>query len=137
MVSSVYDPLGFAAPFILPAKALLQDLCRKNLGWDDPVSEEDLARWRNWLDELPKLKDLKVDRCFKPANFAEVTSSQLHHFADASQHAYGAVTYLRLTNGNGDVHCSFITLTLTLNPNPKPDNPSPGTLSSPSVNAIG
>ena len=109
VVSSVYDPLGFAAPFILPAKALLQDLCRKNLGWDDPVSdEEDLARWRNWLDELPKLEDLKVDRCFKPINFGDVASSQLHHFADASQHAYGAVTYLRLTNGNGDVHCSFI-----------------------------
>lgn len=32
VVSSVYDPLGFAGPFILPAKALLQDLCRKGLG---------------------------------------------------------------------------------------------------------
>ena len=47
VVSSVYDPLGFAAPFTLPAKALLQDLCRKNLGWDDPISDEDLTRWRN------------------------------------------------------------------------------------------
>ena len=108
VVSSVYDPLGFAAPFTLPAKTLLQDLCRKNLGWDDPISDEDLARWRNWLDELPRLEDLKVKRCFKPLNFGEVTSSQLHHFADASQHAYGAVTYLRLTNSEGDVHCSFI-----------------------------
>lgn len=27
-ISSVYDPLGFAAPFILPAKKILQDLCR-------------------------------------------------------------------------------------------------------------
>ena len=108
VVSSVYDPLGFAAPFILPAKALLQDLCRKNLGWDDPISNEDLTRWRNWLDELPRLEDLKVDRCFKPTNFGEVVSSQLHHFADASQHAYGAATYLRVTNAKGDVHCSFI-----------------------------
>ena len=108
VVSSVYDPLGFAAPFTLPAKTLLQDLCRKNLGWDDPISDEDLSRWRNWLEELPKLEDLKVSRCFKPINFGEVTSSQLHHFADASQYAYGAVTYLRLTNSKGDVHCSFI-----------------------------
>ena len=72
VVSSVYDPLGFAAPFILPAKALLQDLCRKNLGWDEPISDEDLIRWRNWLE------DLRVNRCFKPINFGEV-SSQLHH----------------------------------------------------------
>ena len=108
VVSSVYDPLGFAAPFTLSAKALLQDLCRKNLGWDDPISDEDLNRWRNWLDELPRLEDLKINRCFKPFNFGEVASSQLHHFADASQHAYGAVTYLHLTNSKGDVHCSFI-----------------------------
>ncbi|XP_068716993.1 uncharacterized protein [Montipora capricornis] len=108
VVSSVYDPLGFAAPFILPAKALLQDLCCKNLGWDEPISDEDLIRWRNWLEELPRLEDLRVNRCFKPINFSEVASSQLHHFADASQFAYGAVTYLRLANSKGDVHCSFI-----------------------------
>ena len=108
VVSSVYNPLGFAAPFTLPAKALLQDLCRKNLGWDDPISDEDLTRCRNWLSELPRLEDLKVNRCFKPIHFGEVASSQLHHFADASQDAYGAVTYLRLTNSKGDVYCSFI-----------------------------
>ena len=37
LVSSVYDPLGFAAPFTLPAKVLLRDICRMNLGWDDPT----------------------------------------------------------------------------------------------------
>ena len=35
IVSSVYDPLGFAAPFILTAKMILQGLCRKTIGWDD------------------------------------------------------------------------------------------------------
>ena len=34
VVSSVYDPLGFIAPFILPAKILLQELCKKKLDWD-------------------------------------------------------------------------------------------------------
>ena len=100
--------MGFAAPFTLPAKALLQGLCRKNLGWADPISDEDLTHWRNWLSELPRLKDLKVNRCFKPIHFGEVASSQLHHFTDASQYTYGAVTYLCLTNSKGDVYCSFI-----------------------------
>ena len=108
VVSSVYDPLGFAAPFILPAKRILQDLCRKGLGWDTLVSDDDLAVWQNWLKDLPRLESLKVERCFKPADFGEVASCQIHHFADASQFAYGAVSYLRITNTRGDIYCSFL-----------------------------
>jgi hypothetical protein len=37
IVSSVYDPLGIAAPSVLPAKILLQDLCREGLSWDDEI----------------------------------------------------------------------------------------------------
>ena len=61
--------------------------------------------WRNWLEDLPKLETLKVECCCKPNNFGEVASSQLHHFV---QGAYGAITYLHLTNTEGDVQCSFI-----------------------------
>ena len=104
----VYDPLGFEAPFTLPAKTLLQDPCCQNLEWDDPISAEDLTRWRNKFDELPRLESLNVKRCFKSNDFGKVSSTQLHHFADASQRAYGAVTYLRVTNPKGDVHCSLI-----------------------------
>jgi len=39
IVSSIYDPLGFVSPCILPAKAILQDLCLKDLGWDDQIPE--------------------------------------------------------------------------------------------------
>ena len=42
VVSSIYDPLGFASPCILQAKILLQDLCKKKLQWDDVISPEDL-----------------------------------------------------------------------------------------------
>lgn len=107
-VSSIYDPLGFIAPFVLPAKILLQDLCRKGLGWDDKIPEEELKRWENWLEELPTLEQFCVERCFKPLNFGTVVSCQVHHFSDASQVAYGAVSYLRLVNSNREVQCSFI-----------------------------
>ena len=43
LVSSVYDPLGFASPFVLPAKViLLQDLCCRGLKWDEVVPDEHL-----------------------------------------------------------------------------------------------
>ena len=109
VVSSVFDPLGIVAPFILPAKRLLQDLCREQeLSWDDEVSEDQRNRWQQWLSELPMLERLKVDRCIKPAGFGAVTSRQLHVFSDASSYGYGAAAYLRLTNSQGLVHCSFV-----------------------------
>ena len=108
VVSSVYDPLGFVSPFILSAKILLQDLCRKKLNWDDKIPDEDLQRWKSWLETLPKLEQFSVGRCFKPPDFGEVISSQLHYFSDASEVAYGAVAYLRLVNASGVVHCSFV-----------------------------
>ncbi|KAL2086463.1 hypothetical protein ACEWY4_017522 [Coilia grayii] len=39
VVSSIFDPLGFLAPLILPAKQLLQELCQKGFGWDEPLPQ--------------------------------------------------------------------------------------------------
>ena len=108
IVSSIYDPLGFVAPLILPAKTILRDLCRKGLDWDDRISPEDLAHWQDWLQQLPKLEQFTVERCVKPKNFGRIVSSQLHNFADASQEDYGAVWYLRVVNQDGNVHCVTI-----------------------------
>ena len=34
------DPFGFAAPFVLTAKKILQDLCKMKLGWDKEIPLE-------------------------------------------------------------------------------------------------
>ena len=44
----------------------------------------------------------------KPAGFGQVATCKLHQFADASETGYGTVSYLRLINMDGDVHCSFV-----------------------------
>lgn len=63
---------------------------------------------RPHIERRPSSSHLKVDRCFKPSNFGVIVSSQLHHLADASQRAYGAVAYLRIANAEGKIHCSFV-----------------------------
>ena len=108
ILSSVYDPLGLVSPVILPAKQILQGLCRNKLGWDDEVPGEYQKKWNQWTTSLPELEQLDVTRCLKPEGFESPSSAQIHHFADASDDGYGTATYLRLTNEDGDVECNLL-----------------------------
>ena len=65
-LSSIYDPLGLAAPAILPAKQILQELCRIKLQWDDNIPVDQERKWLEWLAELHKLEEFYVNRCLKP-----------------------------------------------------------------------
>ena len=85
VTSSMYYPLGFATPLILPAKHLLQRLCKEGYGWDEQISRSDLSQWEDWTNSLPKLLEVAVHRCFKPQEFGELQQVQLHHFSDASE----------------------------------------------------
>ena len=107
-VSSIYDPIGFLAPLMLPGKRILQELCRDNVGWDEEIPEPLRARWQKWRSELQLLEKLSIPRCFKPEQFGPVTNAQLHHFSDASTSGYGQCSFLRLENERGDVHCAFV-----------------------------
>ena len=106
--SSVFDPLAFLAPFILTAKQILQDLCRLRLEWDEEIPLQYTPRWENWLLDLPKLLSFSISRCLMPAEFGQVASSQLHYFSDASEYGYGFVSYVRLVNEEGNVHCALL-----------------------------
>ena len=108
VTSSLYDPLGLAAPVILPAKRLLQKLCKDELGWDDKVQEDDLLQWQDWTRGIIGLTEVAIPRCVKPRDFGELSSVQLHHFSDASEEGYGAVSYLRLTDALGNIACSIL-----------------------------
>ena len=105
--SSVYDPLGLVAPAILPAKKIMQELCRKNVGWDDKIGALEEEQWTKWLTDLPALSGIRVNRCMKPEGFGEIKTVQLHHFSDASQAAYGAVSYVRFVNEENKAHQAY------------------------------
>ena len=107
-VSSIFDPLGFVAPLLLEGKKILQELCKEDTGWDDPIPDLAKAKWEKWRSELHLLQEFSVPRCYKPKNFGHVTQTELHHFSDASNKGYGQCSYLRLINSQGQIHCSFV-----------------------------
>ena len=84
----------------MKAKLLLQMLSRKGLSWDDLLEEAEKGQWIRWLDDLPKLQEVQVDRCFKPKEFSEIQETQLHLFSDDSRQGYAAVPYLRMTDAD-------------------------------------
>ena len=103
-LSLVYDPLVLAPPFILKGRRIIQKLCQENTAWDETVSEEVQKEWTKWKGKLPALKEIKIQRCIKPAYFGRVVESSSHHFSDASEDGYGQASYLRLVNNQGVIH---------------------------------
>ena len=107
-ISSIYDPLGLAAPFLLQGKQILQDLCKNQAAWDEMVPDDIKARWEKWRGELHALAELKIRLCYKPDNFGHVKTVELHSFSDASVNGYGQCSYLRMINDRDEVHCALV-----------------------------
>ena len=79
---------------------------------DEVVPDQDLKNWQQRLRNLPLLEEFSVNRSFKPSGFGDASSCEFHHFSDSCsdtlQFGHGAVTYLRLVNEPGQIHCTFV-----------------------------
>ena len=80
-VMSLYDPLGLIAPVTLTGRQIVQELCREGADWDDPLTDEMKMRWEKWRQDVICLQNVSIPRCYKPVEFKEVKSAQLHHFS--------------------------------------------------------
>jgi len=105
-VAEVFDPLGLASPFIVLAKILIQDLWTMCLGWHEPNTHKISIRAKEWFLELEDLKEIKVPRSLRDRKVEK--SSSVHNFVDASNDAYGAVSYLRCEYDQGCYGVSII-----------------------------
>lgn len=107
-VASIYDPLGFVAPFILVGKQIHQQMCKDEVGWDEPLSDDLQSQWESWLLDLQNLDDIKIQRCYLPSTFKDIQRCELHHFSDASVKGYGKCTYLSGINLSGEIYCALV-----------------------------
>ena len=57
IISSIYNPLGFTAPFI-PEGRILQELCNQDIQWESEVGSVVKKDWRNWVTKLKHIERL-------------------------------------------------------------------------------
>lgn len=110
VVNLFHDPLGMTAPFIHPAKILVQDLCRKGSGWSVEIPDSHTTHTRECLNDLAKISQVAIEKyVLKPVESSDIASCKIHNFCNACQVAYGAVSYLRLVDKQSQVYCLFLT----------------------------
>jgi hypothetical protein len=62
-IASLFDPLGFLAPFCIQGKILMQQIWISGRDWDEEVNTKEAEEVREWFSELECLKTVTVPRC--------------------------------------------------------------------------
>lgn len=106
-IARLYDVFGWFSPTVIKVKILFQKFWELKIDWDEPAPPDILNTWKQWRDELTQLVEKPIPRCYYPKT-VRIKSQQLHGFSDASEDAYSAVVYLRMTDEDDDVHISLV-----------------------------
>ncbi|XP_045495566.1 uncharacterized protein LOC123694234 isoform X2 [Colias croceus] len=103
----LFDPLGFLAPTIIPAKIIIQKLWVQGAAWDEETSPEIKKEWLILRKGLEKVNEVKIKRwlhTFKDS----MNTITVHGFCDASTVAYAAAVYLRVVMNDRQIHTGLI-----------------------------
>lgn len=92
ITQGVFDPIGFLAPALLPAKLITQEAWLTKSDWDSPLPENLQKKFLKWYSELEYLQNLKIPR---RVGYGQKKDWCIHTFCDASQDAYATVIFLR------------------------------------------
>lgn len=108
VASSLFDPLGLISPVCLTVKLLLQELCKSQIGWDQPINEPYTSIWLNWVNFMRQISHVKIPRGIKNKLDEPNAQVELHLFSDASEIGYGAVAYARVSYLNEPPYCILL-----------------------------
>ncbi|XP_055633828.1 uncharacterized protein LOC129774158 [Toxorhynchites rutilus septentrionalis] len=93
---------------VIQGKILLQDVWRARLDWDDRIPEDLFVRWKQWLQVLKELDNVRITRCYFPGyDPACYDDLELHIFVDGSEQAYSAAAYFRVRD-QGQIRCALV-----------------------------
>lgn len=104
LTARFFDPLRVMSPVTINLKIFFQQLCKKKVNWDEPLTGALLKQWEHFKSSLNEPSSVQIPRCyFQDMPNSSMTSS-LIGFCDASVKAYAAVIYLKLQS---DTHMSI------------------------------
>ena len=106
-VAKTFDVLGWFSPSTIKVKILMQQLWEHKIDWDDPVPSSIRDAWSQWRSELHMLSQKHLPRCYFDKS-TDPALIEMHGFSDASEAAYSAVVYLRITDKSGNVQTSLV-----------------------------
>ena len=103
---------------IQPFKTLMQRFGKLNLDWDEPIPDKELEILERLFKEFDEVSSFRIPWCYKRFG-VNITNVQIHHFSDASEQAYGYVSYVQLKDDTNHVHCILLFAKCKLAPNKK------------------
>ncbi|XP_041448563.1 uncharacterized protein LOC121404049 [Drosophila obscura] len=106
LVMSTFDPLGFLCCLMITAKLLLREIWRQTIQWDEPLPDEIYRAFVNWRKEMNTVGQFRGPRHYFGNGL--VRAIEMHVFVDASQSAFAAVAYWRVTYEDDNVLVSFV-----------------------------
>ena len=66
MVSSIFDPIGLLAPFLIQLKVILQNLWKRGQAWDQPVRDDLQPLINKFATQYAIMSDIAVPRQIAP-----------------------------------------------------------------------
>ena len=106
-IATLFDPIRLLSPFTIRAKILLQEMWMAGLDWDEELSEPVTNSAKTWFNELSGLKQFQIPRCLLVEG-KQIDNVSLHTFVDASESAFGAVTYIRYCYEDGTISTNIV-----------------------------
>jgi len=83
----------------------MQELCKSQVSWDEPLDGGTLQKWNNLTSDLMKSKPMTIPRYYFTRD-SQATQNQPYGFCDTSMVAYAVVIYLVEVTSSGK-HSNF------------------------------
>lgn len=94
IIAKLFDPAGWLAPIVVVAKIIMQRVWVDKTGWDDQLVDETLNLWKQFMYNYHHINTIQIQRWI---DFTATSDVQIHGFCDASEKAYAAAIYIRIS----------------------------------------